>query len=187
MAETPQIQTYVTFSFIAFVIFMGLLFYLLTKLLANHVLLRRARAQIKDYAETLEWKVEERTAELRASEEKYRNLFDNSQEAVLILSRKDGCILNANSKAVALFGRSKNDLFQKSLKDLNLTQVALDEQGGWQKHVLEKPDGTRRYLDCILGGIVYENTDCWQFICWDVTEKMELEAKLLQSQKMSAL
>jgi PAS domain S-box-containing protein len=187
MAETPQIQTYVTVSFIAFVGFMVLLFYLLTKLLTNHVLLRRARAQIKDYAETLEFKVEERTAELRASEEKYRNLFDHSQEAVLILAKKDGGILNANSRAVDLFGQSKDELMQKSLHDLNLTRIAFDEQGRWQEHILEKPDGSRRYLDCILGGIVYENVDCWQFICRDVTEKMELEAKLLQSQKMSAL
>ncbi len=187
MAETPQIQTYVTFAFAAFVVFMVLLFYLLTRLLANHVLLRRARAQIKDYAETLEFKVEERTAELRASEEKYRNLFDNSQEAVLILARKDGSILNANAKAVALFGQSKDDLTRKNLNDLNLTQIAFDEQGLWQEHILKKPDGSKRYLDCILGEIVYENVDCWQFICRDVTEKMELEAKLLQSQKMSAL
>jgi signal transduction histidine kinase len=44
-----------------------------------------------------------------------------------------------------------------------------------------------RQIDCLFGTINYGGIECWQVICRDITEKRELEAQLVQSQKMAAL
>lgn len=46
---------------------------------------------------------------LRASEERYRSIFDQSQDAIL-LTRPDGSILEANQAACAMFGRSPDEI-----------------------------------------------------------------------------
>jgi len=55
--------------------------------------------------------------ELIESERKYRVLFDNSTEAILVLSM-DSTILDADQKACALFDYSKGELLSKKCKDL---------------------------------------------------------------------
>ncbi|MFA5852836.1 MAG: PAS domain S-box protein, partial [Spirochaetales bacterium] len=74
---------------------------------------------------------------LRESEERYRSLFDNSMDAILLTS-PDGSILEANPAACTMFGRSQSDikeLGQSGLVDSSdrHLQLALKEralQGG---------------------------------------------------------
>ena len=51
----------------------------------------------------------EKERELRESEEKYRSLFDNSIDAIL-LTVPDGKIMKANSEACRIFGRSEEEI-----------------------------------------------------------------------------
>ncbi len=55
--------------------------------------------------------------ELIESERKYRVLFDNSTEAILMLAM-DGTILDADQKACALFDYSKGELLSKKFENL---------------------------------------------------------------------
>jgi len=54
-------------------------------------------------------KRKEKERELRESEEKYRSLFDNSIDAIL-LTVPDGKIMKANSEASRIFGRSEEEI-----------------------------------------------------------------------------
>lgn len=56
----------------------------------------------------LERRVEERTVELRRSEETYRALFDNSRDAIFLAS-VDGTVLNVNREAIAMLGYTVED------------------------------------------------------------------------------
>ncbi len=62
--------------------------------------------QLREYAQTLEQRVEERTAAVVQSEEKYRALMDNASDAILIADLH-GTLIDANRKAEELFGYSK--------------------------------------------------------------------------------
>jgi PAS domain S-box-containing protein/putative nucleotidyltransferase with HDIG domain len=54
-------------------------------------------------------KRKEKERELRESEEKYRSLFDNSIDAIL-LTVPDGKIMKANSEACRIFGRTEEEI-----------------------------------------------------------------------------
>lgn len=54
-------------------------------------------------------------AALRESEERYRLLFDHSQDAIF-LTRPDGSILDANDAACSMFGRSREEIIQVGRK-----------------------------------------------------------------------
>ena len=61
-------------------------------------------------------------AALRESEERYRSLFDNSIDAVL-LTVPDGTILEANDEACRIFGRTREDF------------AGLGEPGSWTPRI----------------------------------------------------
>jgi PAS domain S-box-containing protein len=67
-------------------------------------------------AELEQW-VNEKIEELRASEERYRTLVENANEAIFVLSEA-GDIVFANEHAVRLSGFGKFDLVHKNLLDL---------------------------------------------------------------------
>ena len=56
----------------------------------------------------LERRVEERTSELRRSEETYRALFDDSSDAIF-LAKTDGSVTKVNREAIAMLGYSLED------------------------------------------------------------------------------
>ncbi len=56
---------------------------------------------------------------LRESEEKYRTLFDNTNETILIADTKTGIILNANKQAEKLFGRPRDEIIGTHQTDLH--------------------------------------------------------------------
>ncbi|WP_424356727.1 PAS domain S-box protein [Methanocella sp. MCL-LM] len=64
--------------------------------------LRKARAEVES-------RIEERTAELRQSEERYRAFYENSIDAILI-TLPDGRIESANPEACRMFGMSEEEI-----------------------------------------------------------------------------
>jgi PAS domain S-box-containing protein len=55
--------------------------------------------------------------QLRQSEEKYRNIFDNSNDAIITIDLKDN-ITSWNQGAERIFGWNKNEVFEKNFLDL---------------------------------------------------------------------
>jgi len=107
-----------------------LLISLFTQLLINN--LNRSRQFLRESNETLEQKVIERTQELRASENKYRTIFENSGAAAIIIE-KDLTISLANSVFVSISGFNRGEIeFKKSFSDFldeKSHRIILDSEG----------------------------------------------------------
>ena len=80
--------------------------------------LEKARFQIKEYAEKLEMKVEERTRDLKKSEEKLRSIFAASPDAITV-SNLDGNISECTEQTLKMHEySSKEELIGKSAFEL---------------------------------------------------------------------
>lgn len=83
---------------------------------------RRLEAELRDANESLEKRVEERTAALRASEGKYRSLIESANDAVFINEIRDnlpGPFLEVNALACRRLGYSREELARMSLPELD--------------------------------------------------------------------
>jgi PAS domain S-box-containing protein len=64
---------------------------------------------------------------LRASEEKYRRIFELANDAILIVEPRTGKVLEANNKALHLYGFARDEFVGMSLKTITM-DVAREEQ-----------------------------------------------------------
>ncbi|HLJ87489.1 MAG TPA: PAS domain S-box protein, partial [Candidatus Angelobacter sp.] len=137
--------------------------------------------------------------ELRRSEQKYRQLFENATYGIF-WSRPDGTLLDVNPAMVAMLGyNSRDELLQRNLNydiyDNEYTRRAILESYGsgemtegvevkWRRED-GKTIGVR-----ITGTLIRKNDgsiDHYEVIAEDITERRSLEEQLRQSQKMEAV
>ncbi|MEN6625166.1 MAG: PAS domain S-box protein [Candidatus Sumerlaeia bacterium] len=135
---------------------------------------------------------------LRDSEARYRGLFENSLDGIL-MAAAGGRIIAANPTACAMFGMvekdlcsaNRNDLFEQTDSDL-----AADRRAALGKSTVEQKcirrDGSRFPVETTS---VVLDCGAWEFVMiHDITnrklaeeERQKLQAQLLQSQKMEAI
>lgn len=86
----------------------------ITKPVQKEELLARVAAhlEIKRYRDNLEEEILKRSAELKKSEEEYRLLFNNANDAIIIF--KEGLCVNCNIKAQKLFNCTRGELIGRS-------------------------------------------------------------------------
>ncbi|MDA8099218.1 MAG: PAS domain S-box protein [Nitrospiraceae bacterium] len=89
----------------------------LAGILSNTMQNELLQAELRKMNMELEQWVAEKTEELRSSEERYRTLVENANEAIFVLSEA-GDIVFANEHAVRLSGFGKFDLVHKNINDL---------------------------------------------------------------------
>ena len=148
---------------------------------------------LKDSYAGLEQKVEERTQELRRSEIRYRTLFDDSQDAVVVTSQ-DGKIIDANRAVLELFGYSREEAAEVDISSevyVNLDDrrnliEAVERHGSVRDYevILRKKDGT--LIDCLVTCSVWRDAAGspmeYQSIVHDITERKRVEAALRDSE-----
>jgi PAS domain S-box-containing protein len=76
----------------------------------TNIELKKAKGELEKHREHLEELVEERSAKLADSEEKYRNLVETSPDMIFIIDRKSGKILDINDAASKLLGYKKDEI-----------------------------------------------------------------------------
>lgn len=136
----------------------------------------------------MEERVRERTIELEASEKKYRNLFDNSKEAILIADRSMGAIIHHNKEAQILFGYEAEELKHMTLRELLPANFTANAADTWQDiSFIKKSQQSAKIADVLIGEILFDGRECLQIVCRDVTEKRDLEVQLIQAHKMADL
>lgn len=80
---------------------------------------KRAEEEIRRLNTTLEQRVAERTAELRASEAQFRTLVEHAPEAIVVFDGVSGRFEMVNENAVQLFGRSREELVRLTPADVS--------------------------------------------------------------------
>lgn len=133
---------------------------------------------------------------LKESEERYRLLFDNSIDAVLLTS-PDGSILEANGAACRMFGRTEEELQRLSLSgivdasDPRLAH-ALEERARTSQFSGEltflKPDGTKFPAEITTSVFEdHEGRERTSMIIRDVTERKQMVESLRESEERLSL
>lgn len=151
----------------------------------------------KERATTALANLNEYEAALRESEEKYRTLFEESRDAIYLCSPQ-GQFLEINQASLDLFGYNKEELKQMQCwdlftnpKDLKKFQREITKRGSIIdfETSLRRKDGPA--LTCLITCTMRQAEDkqiCgYQSIVHDITERKQLEAQFLQSQKMESM
>ena len=167
------------------------------------IALENARLYTAAQREVLQRRQAERS--LRDSEQKYRNTFQDSPDAICIMEWKSGIILEINRGFSQVSGHTREQAVGKSLVDLGLFVDPLDqvrfidtlkENGRIDRIETQFRRNDDSIIDCVLSAsfIQYGGQDCLVAVVRDVTplkkadeDKAKLQAQLQQAQKMEAV
>lgn len=133
---------------------------------------------------------------LKVSERKFRTVFDNAGDAIVIHDFA-GCILEVNRAACESLGYSREALLEKSVFDLNpgdLRAKVVEQNERLRREgrtVYETPlvcrDGSRFPVEVSGRVIEYEGAPAMLKFLRDISERKRLEAQVSQSQKMEVI
>ena len=145
----------------------------------------------------LEQRVAERTEELRVSETRYRELFEESRDAIFV-SAADGKVVAANPAALDLFGFALDDAIGSDLSDRFVDKSdrerfrdALAPMGSVREFEvrLRKRDGSQ--IDCLMTAVrrvdAAGNNIGIQGVIRDITESKKAEAAALEQMREVAV
>lgn len=131
---------------------------------------------------------------IKVSEEKYRYLYNNNPDLIIIWDLESNKILDVNDTAMAFLGFSKEEFLDKNITDLHhendldaLEQMKANlksNQSQVEKEVLRKiaKDGSQIFLDLAFHKINYNGINSILSIGSDVSEKIKLE-QILEEEK----
>ena len=160
------------------------------------VALQREVAERQQAEEKVRTTRERTDEELRRSEEKYRQLFDAADDAIVIFEPDGEVILDVNPRACELYGLGRDELVGKSLKKLTVDVPQGERQLAALRHsgvcrdfesVHLRRDGSSFpvLINSTLIGL--EGRKVVLSLTRDITERKKLEEQLRQSQKMEAV
>ncbi|MFC1898356.1 HD domain-containing phosphohydrolase [Candidatus Cloacimonadota bacterium] len=198
-----QIQTFVLTSSIVLGIFILITVYLVIKLKLNDILLKKSESKLKEFNETLQLMVAEKTKELIESEKKFRSLYELNKEIIekspagiirLEHNLRIGYVNPEMKKLLNLQLDSKDildgELINKApvLKNTNLMKV-LDELKNGQEVAcdLEYSIQKGKVIHLSMKGVPFSEDSKFMgavLLFNDVTETMLAEQKLKQSFEM---
>lgn len=104
---------------------------------------RAAEEEIRALNQSLEQRIAERTAELRASEDRLRTLVEHAPEAIVVFDGETGRFLECNENACRLFGLSREALLQLGPWDVSPAK----QPGG-----VESRELARKNMERVLSG-----------------------------------
>ena len=162
----------------------------LAGLLSNTMQNEMLQTELRKMNVELEQWVTEKTEELRSSEERYRTLVENANEAIFVLS-EGGDIVFANEHAVRLSGFGKFDLVHKNLNELlaDASQVqgmlAETVQGGQslKNAGLKRNDGVIVPVEVSCVGLTLIGRRFIQAVARDMSAYTRLEQKLAEKDR----
>jgi PAS domain S-box-containing protein len=158
--------------------------------------LDRDKRQLERYSTQLEELVAERTKELTISEQRYRALFDNANDGIVVLD-KNGTIVSVNHSYCELYGFERDAFIGTSFKLLEAkdsedeVKERMSRILGGESLVYEtehyRRDGGKILVEVSskaidIGGELYV-----QSFHRDIADKKRLQEQLLQSQKMESI
>jgi len=157
----------------------------------------RALADLHQLNATLDQQVEMRTRQLHAQEMQYRSLINQATDGIFLFDPEDGCIVDVNNAACRTLGYSHEELLSMAIPQLvqdhplPLFKVMMKtlEQGkpvfATGAHLSR--DGSSYPVDTHMGLVDWDGRRLVLAIARDVSQQREIEAQLMQSQKMEGI
>ena len=134
---------------------------------------------------------------LRASEERYRYLFENNPQPMWVFDEKTLAFLAVNTAACRHYGYTREEFLTMTIRDIRppedvpvlARQIASEttdyqESGIWRHR---KKDGTPIEVEITSHPFLFESSPAQLVLAADITERRRLESQLRQSQKMEAI
>lgn len=130
-------------------------------------------------------------AALRASEERYRQLFEANPHPMWVYDAETSRFLAVNDVAVWQYGYSREQFLGMTIKDI----IPKEEIGHWRPVAGESERLTRHRLasgevlqvEVAANPIEFGGRAAWLVLALDVTEQKQLEEQLKQAQKLESI
>ncbi len=135
---------------------------------------------------------------LRKSEEKYRDLFENANDAIFIVS-SDLRFLDVNKKAMDILGFAKEELLAMKITDIIPSEQLprsetefkkLRDRGAYETFIgkVKTKDGRLRDVEVSSSAIVEDGTIIGsRDILRDITDRKSMEEEFLRAQKLESI
>ena len=149
--------------------------------------------------QNLEDLVTKRTESLAASESKYRRIFEVSKDMILV-SKKDGLIVNINPAGYKMLGYDKSEFFDTKeyvqnvfAKDADwiTIQKTLEEKEFISSFELELRRKDDSHIHCLLSGSLdrgsSEAEDTIHFLVKNIDQKKLIENRMAQTDKLASI
>jgi PAS domain S-box-containing protein len=138
--------------------------------------------------ENLEIQVEERTASLRESEDRYRSMFAAANTPALVVDAESGEILDANPMACALYGFTRDELLNLKNVDLSAEPDQTRQASAHQvTHIplryQKKKDGTIFPIEASIGFFKQQDRRAGVVFINDLTQRVRVEQELLHAKR----
>jgi diguanylate cyclase (GGDEF)-like protein/PAS domain S-box-containing protein len=158
----------------------------------DNALLYETAVQARAAAEEAQQQLRTLFEELRASEDKYRTLFEESRDAIYITG-VDGRFLDVNPAALELFGFEREEMLRRNARELYVEpedrdrfRMEMDTNGSVRDYELMLRSRSGSVLDCLVSAIVRRGPDGavlgYQGIIHDITERKHAEVRLAESE-----
>lgn len=155
-------------------------------------------AQLADSFHNMVWSIKLYRRRLHESEEKYRSLFDSGPDAVFVVDGNTLGIIDANPRAVELYGYQKSELITKSFLELGPKHSRshgisfakeTDARGCvlYQKVLHQKKGDKPFFVNLNARHISLKGKPTIIVAATDITEIVEKDAQLIQASKMKSL
>ncbi len=131
------------------------------------------------------------------SEAKYLSVMDDASDAIL-LSNLNGDILDANKRALLLFGYAKEEIIGMNYKEFHpedelgrcvkiFTKIVLQGEGSITHTAIVRKDGKRVPVDITGSKIVYGDKEILLGSFRDITDRLRLQTEAIHVSKLSTL
>jgi len=155
-------------------------------------------AQLADSFYNMIWSIRLYRRRLHESEEKYRSLFDSGPDPIFVVDCSTFEILDANPRAVEVYGYPKSELLGKSFLELGPENTSsclasFEEEGGSQgsvyyPKVMHYRKGSKPFFVSLHAcHISYRERPAIIISSTDISEMIEKDAQLIQASKMKSL
>jgi PAS domain S-box-containing protein len=155
-------------------------------------------AQLADAFYNMIWGIRLYRRRLRESEKKYRSLFDSGPDPIFVVNHQTFDIIDANPRAVEIYGYRREELIGKSFTDLApehsqeyfqslQTQEDVQRLVTYPKALHYKKGHKPFYVNLHACNITYKGQPAIVLASTDITEMVEKDAQLIQASKMKSL